>query len=60
MAYGPKNQEDFFLLLLRIAMGGGLKTQIMKHLLTPVDDRNLYSNGHTCRTTYYSFGSGTV
>ena len=46
MAYGPKYQEDFSYFYLRIA-GGGLKNPIMRHILTPVDDHNLYSNGHT-------------
>ena len=28
-------------------------------VFTPVDDRTYYSNGHTCRMTHYSVGTGT-
>ena len=40
------NQEDFSDFYLRNCWGG-VKTLSMMLILTPIDDHNLYSNGHT-------------
>ena len=45
MAYGLLNQEDFWLSCE--IDGGRVKTQSMMLILAPIDDHNLYSNGHT-------------
>ena len=45
MAYGLLNQEDFW--LSREIDGRGVETQSMMLMLAPIDDHNLYSNGHT-------------
>ena len=45
MAYGLSNQEDFWLSCEIDERG--VETQSMMLRLAPIDDHNLYSNGHT-------------
>ena len=45
MAYGLLDQEDFWLSCE--IDGRGVETQSMILVLAPIEDHNLYSNGHT-------------
>ena len=53
----PNKPGGFIFTFAANYRGGGLKPNHV--VFTPVDDRTYYGNGHTCRMTHYSAGTGT-